>query len=234
MRPFRLRGRQNVAPGVQSQSTTKCNDDDNHQKKYCFSNRNRLREARLGNGWREAGAAGKLILGWLSAAQAARLAPAEQARGLAVLEAVVGHSVVALAARGADAKLALHTTGELVVIDASEAQSTLAAPILLLTNSLGIGQRRLIVAAAGPSGLALQARLGNGWGETGAAGKLILGWLSAAQAARLAPAEQARGLAVLEAVVGHSVVALAARGADAKLALHTTGELVVIDASEAQ
>merc|ERR1712072_1377173 len=61
---------------------------------------------------------------------------------------------------------------------------------------------------------AFKARIGDTWGEASATGERVLGWLGAAQATFLAPAEQACGLAILEAIVSHGVVALTARGTD--------------------
>merc|ERR1712070_488100 len=171
-------------------------------------------KARIGDTWGEASAAGERILGWLGAAQATFLAPAKQACGLAILEAIVSHGVVALAARGTDSEVTLHAAGEFVMVNATEAECLLATSILLVANSLCISQSCLVVTAAGTSDFAFKARIGDRWGEASAAGERILGRLGAAQAAFLAPAEQACGLAILEAIISHGVVALAARGTD--------------------
>merc|ERR1711998_44092 len=133
-----------------------------------LSNRDRALETRSSHCWGEAGAARKVVLGKLSAAQAARLAPAEQACGLAVLEAVVSNSVVALAAGGTDRKVTLHAAGEFVVVNAAEAERLLAASILLLANILGIGQCSLVIRAACTSGRGLQARISRAGSETSA------------------------------------------------------------------
>ena len=105
-------------------------------------------KAKLGNRRRETSAARKVVLGCLGAAQAARLAPSKQACRLAILEAIVSNSVVALTAGSTDAEVALHTAGELVMVDAAEPESFLAASILLLSNILCIGQSCLVITAA--------------------------------------------------------------------------------------
>merc|ERR1711879_409689 len=132
----------------------------------------------------EASAAFETILGRLSAGEAARLAPTEQASSLAVLEAVVRDSVVTLGATRADAEIGLDARGELVVVDAAQAESLLAASILLLANILGISQGCLVISAAGTSDLqAVLARCGNCRGEASAAFETILGRLRAGEAA---------------------------------------------------
>merc|ERR1712039_377188 len=184
----------------------------------------------LSHSRRESGAAAQCILSRLGAGEAARLAPSEEACGLAVLEAVLGNRVVALRATSADAQVPMHARSELVVIDAGETKRLLAASILLLANSCGIRKCSLVISAAGTSGL--QAWLSHGRREAGAATQCILSRLGAGEAARLAPAEEACGLAVLEAVLGNRVVALRATSADAQVGLHASSELVVIDAGE--
>merc|ERR1711937_925292 len=189
----------------------------------------------ISNCRREASTACETILGRLGAGEAARLAPAKQASCLAVLEAIVSHGVVALGATRADAEIRLDARSELVVVDAAQAKSLLAASILLLADVLGISECRLVISTTGTSDLqAVLARCSNCRGEASAAFETILGRLSAGEAARLAPAKQACGLAVLEAVVSHGVVALGATRADAEIGLDARRELVVVDAAQAK
>merc|ERR1712070_481682 len=120
------------------------------------------------------------------------------------------------------------------MVDATQAKCLLAACILLLADILRIGECSLIISRACASGDLLQARFGLTWGKTSAACKVILCRLGAGEASRLAPAEQACCLAVLEAIVGHCVVALGASRADAKIRLHARSELVMVDATQAK
>merc|ERR1711998_567386 len=120
------------------------------------------------------------------------------------------------------------------MVNATETQCLLAASVLLLANGLRISKSCLVITAASTGGLLLKARRCGGRGETSAAREIVLSRLSAAQASRLAPAKEACCLAVLEAIVGHGVVTLAAGRADAQLALHAAGELVMVDATETE
>merc|ERR1719446_456270 len=100
----------------------------------------------------EAGATSKSVLSRLCAGEAARFAPPEQAGSLAIVESVLRNWVVALAARGADAKLALHAGDEAIVLDAGQSQILRATLVLLVTNHLGISERSLVVCRARASG----------------------------------------------------------------------------------
>merc|ERR1712196_213571 len=140
------------------------------QKKLkLFASHGNVVHARIGLGRSETCAASQVVLGRLSAAQATALAPAQQACCLAVLEAVVGHCVVALGASRTDGEFTLGAAGELVTIDAGKAQGILATLVLLVADSLGISQVGLIICRASSSGHGLEARIGLGGSETGAA-----------------------------------------------------------------
>merc|ERR1712048_1437953 len=180
-------------PSYTEQKCTSRQHQEQLEKGSTINSSNHLHAWRC-HGRREASAATQCILSRLGAGEAARLAPAEEACCLAVLEAILGNSVVALGAASADAEIGLHTSCELVVIDASEAEGFLAASVLLLANSRGISEGCLVISAAGTGGL--QARLGHSWREASAATQCILSRLGAGEAARLAPAEEACSLAV--------------------------------------
>jgi len=68
-----------------------------------YSNQEFLSVARVSDAGSEASARGKGVLGRLGAGQAACLAPAEEAVGLAVLGTVLASGCVALGARGSNA-----------------------------------------------------------------------------------------------------------------------------------
>merc|ERR1712048_1526781 len=218
-------------PSYTEQKCTSRQNQEQLEKGSTINSSNHLHAWRC-HSRREASAAAQCILSWLSAGEAARLAPAEEACSLAVLEAILGNCVVALRATSADAKVGLHAGSELVVVNASEAKRLLAASILLLANGRGIRKCSLVISTAGTGGL--QARLSHGRREASAAAQCILSRLGAGEAARLAPGEEACGLAVLEAVLGNRVVALRAASADAQVRLHASNELVVVNASEAK
>ena len=107
------------------------------------------------------------------------------------------------------------------MVDATEAQCRLGANALLLTYRVAIRKRSLLGSAACTSGCRLQARCGITTGETSALGKIDLGILGAIEAALLAPAKEASGLAVLESILSGGVVALGACVTDAEAILHT-------------
>merc|ERR1719336_2197901 len=178
--------------------------------------------------WGETSATTQCILCWLCAAEATRLAPSKEACGLAVLETIVSDSVVALGASSTDAEVRLNAGHELVMVDACDTKSLLAACILLLANSGSISKSCLVISTASTCGL--KAWLSDGRSEASATTQCILSWLGAAEATRLAPAKEAYSLAVLEAVVSDGVVALGASSADAKVGLNAGHELIVVDA----
>merc|ERR1711881_212907 len=93
----------------------------------------------------ETGATSKGVLGRLGARKTTGFAPTEEASSLAVVESVFRYWVVALAARGTDAKLALHARDEAIVIDAAEAQILGATRVLLGANHLGVCERSLVI-----------------------------------------------------------------------------------------
>merc|ERR1711924_394255 len=123
-----------------------------------------------GSGWGEAGAAREIILRRLGAGEAC---------GLAILEAIVCHGVVALGACRADAKIRLHAGSELVMIGAGHAQGLLAACILLLADVLGIGKCGLIISTACAGGGQRVARGGSTCREASAGCKCVLRRLGA-------------------------------------------------------
>jgi len=110
-------------------------------------------KARLGHSSGKPSTSGKIILSWLGAIKAALLAPSKEACSLAILESIGGSGIVALAAGSGDAKVRLDTRSELVMVDAGEGQSLLAACVLLLTNILRISKGSLVIRRATTSGL---------------------------------------------------------------------------------
>merc|ERR550514_289293 len=136
-------------------------------------------QAWIGDRRREASASCQAVLGRLSAREASRLAPPEQAGSLAVLEAVISNGIVALGASGADAEIGLDAAGELVVVNARQAECLLATGVLLLTNRLGISKRCLVISTACASDLSLQAWIGDSRREASASCQAVLGRLSA-------------------------------------------------------
>merc|ERR1712159_403520 len=186
---------------------------------------------RLGCSDLEASACGKGLLSWLSAGEAARLAPAKEAIGLAILGAVLTGCCVALRASGADAGRGSEALVELVVVEVASEHIVRAgaAVVGLLASHLRISERGLLISRAGSSGLQLLARLGCSGLEASACGKGLLSWLSAGEAARLTPAKKAIGLAVLGAVLASCCVALRASGADAGRGSEALVELVVVE-----
>merc|ERR1719225_455574 len=213
---------------LQSQRGSSCQN----QKDVEANNSHRNLHARRCHRRGETSASAQCVLCRLSASEATGLAPSKEASSLAIGEAVLGHSVVALRAAGADAEVRLDARSELVVVNASETQGLLATCILLLSNSRGIGQSCLVIGAACTSGL--QARLRNASGEPSAGWQVILGRLGAAETTSFAPAEQACGLAVLEAILCGGVVALGAACADAEVGLDARRELVMVDTGQTQ
>merc|ERR1719215_153443 len=184
----------------------------------------------------DASACREVLLSWRSAIEAARLAPTEQARSLAVLETIVCSDGIALGAIGVDADLSLHACVELVVVDASQAQRSSAALVALVAKRVGIEtlDHSLLIGRALHGGCRFEARGCSSSFNASACREVLLSWCSAIEAARLAPTEQARSLAVLEAIVCCGGIALGAIGVDADLSFHACVELVVVDASQAQ
>jgi hypothetical protein len=128
----------------------------------------------------EACASGKVVLCWFGAVEASRLAPSKEACGLAILESIIGSGIVALAAGGRDAEIRLHAACELIVVDASQTKSLLGASILLLANSLGIGESGLIICRAATCGF--KAWCCSASGKACASGKVVLRWFGAVKA----------------------------------------------------
>jgi len=87
-----------------------------------------------------------------------------------------------------------------------------AAVVGLGANNLRISEGSLLISAACASGGSLQllAWVSDAGGEAGASRKGVLSRLGAGQAAFLAPAEEAVGLAVLGTVLASHCVALGA------------------------
>jgi len=165
-------------------------------------------EARLGPSSREASTSGKIILSWLGAVKAALLAPSKEARRLAVLESISGSCIIALAAGRRDAEIRLNTRRELVVVNASEAQSLLGACVLLLTNILRIRKGGLVIRGATTCGLEAGSRR-TSWNASAIwQGRLCRS--SAVKAALFAPSEEASSLAILEAIISSDGIAFAA------------------------
>jgi len=118
------------------------------------------------------------------------------------------------------------------MVNASQFERRLAALVLLVANGGGIGQVGLVISGATASGF--QARRWRSCGNATACRQVCLRWSSAREASRLAPAEQARSLAVFEAIVSSCGVAITASIADANLCGHATLELAMINATESQ
>ena len=81
----------------------------------------------------------------------------------AVLEPIIGNSVVTLAAASREPEFSLHARCDLDVVDAREAKRLRAALVLLLSDILRIGQCGLIIGTASVviATLGIQARLGH-------------------------------------------------------------------------
>merc|ERR1719329_1112941 len=110
-------------------------------------------QARLGASCGEASACRQIVLGLGSAVQAALLAPAEEARSLAVGNTIIGSLGVALGAGAANANCGSQATVELVVVDLQchQVGCLVAAVIGLVTEVIGIHtlNRRSLVRRAG-------------------------------------------------------------------------------------
>merc|ERR1712139_558081 len=158
--------------------------------------------ARVGRCGCETSASGEGLLCWRGAGQAARLAPVEKAVGFAVLGTVLTCGRIALRARGGNANGRSEAAVELVMVELSsdDVESCGAASVGLVANDLRISKLALFITRASTCDLSLQlifARVSRCCCETRASGEGLLCWRGAGQAARLAPAEKAVGLAVL-------------------------------------
>merc|ERR1712039_956870 len=95
----------------------------------------------LSHSRRESGAAAQCILSRLGAGEAARLAPAEEACGLAVLEAVLGNRVVALRATSAFLPQASCFSPTVVASASAVWSSALQAPVDSKHGSATAGEK---------------------------------------------------------------------------------------------
>merc|ERR1719215_88547 len=133
----------------------------------------------------DASACREVLLSWRSAIEAARLAPTEQARSLAVLEAIVCSDGIALGAIRADANLSVHACVELIMVDAGQAKSTSATLVALVAECVGIESldHSLLIRRALHSGCRFEAGGCCSSLDASACREVLLSWRSAVEAA---------------------------------------------------
>merc|ERR1712203_159380 len=168
------------------------------------------------------------------AIEASLLAPAKEASTLAIFESIVSGDSIALRACRADADSTRQAGVELVVVDASQGESSLATFVGGITKIVVIHglNGSLVIGRARSSVCGLEARLGRACWDAGARWEVNLRRSGAIEASLLAPAEEASTLAIFESVVSGDCIALRACRADADSTGQARVEFVVVDASQ--